>query len=266
MPTPCERHKNVQHTYPTTITARGCLHASGVQFQEKLIAKRSSYGGEYVLNAKMCEHPYCPVCAGRRGRALRRDIERAIEAHEQVGGIAVMATFTIRDVGVPLEEQARRWERARAALHASKTWRALPKRYGLTSHLRVTESTYMLVGHHWHQHDHVLLFVRGNADVEKLCGDLDGVWQRTCGGRGLEARAVDVTRADVGAGSYLTKQANIGVIKENVTSCGPLQLLRQFHETGDHEYGRLFVEFARSIKRDGKRDRAAVHWHGKQAI
>ncbi len=233
---------------------------------KKLIAKRSKWGGEYLINVKTCEHPYCPVCAGRRARALRRDIEQAIEAHEQAGGLVVLGTFTIRDVDVALVEQAARWEIARAALHNSKPWRAMAARYGLTSSLRVTESTYMLKAHHFHMHDHVLLFVAGSVDVSKLHADLNGAWQRSCNSRGLEARSVDVTRADGGAGSYLTKQANMCCIKDDAKSCGPLQLLRHFHDTGDSEYAKLYVEFARSMKRDGKRDRAPVYWHGKQAL
>lgn len=206
----------------------------------------------------------CPPCATKISERRRVELQQAIENWQGMGGLVVMATFTLRHTAEDvLEVLVEAFSGALRRVRQGSAWGRLVARFGLVGSVRALEVTHGFE-HGWHPHAHVLLFVDGAADVAGLTDALRTRWIAFLAKRGFDAtweQGVHVRVADNAAGDYVAKLGSEWTVAHEMTKAGikraagenrtVAQLLADYAVNGDQRAGELWQEYARVFK--GKR-------------
>jgi hypothetical protein len=221
--------------------------------------KRGEHGAFYSGLVTCGSVWHCPVCARKIAAGRRKEVEDVARLHQKSGGVAYMATLTVRH-GIhqhakPLKDKI---SEAWTKLQQGRKWIDAKTAVGLTGSIRALEVTHGTNG--WHPHLHVLFLF--DTD-DQLAADAFGKWlyarwSEMVGKVGLgttDADAFTFTQCTsaVVAGDYVAKwgpdyeltYAHLKTGKRG--SRGPWMLLTDA-QNGMNEAGDLFKEYAKAFK------------------
>jgi len=135
---------------------------------------------------QMCKSVWhCPICAAKISEQRRGELARLVEKHVAAGGSVYMTTYTIRhDRYDDLADLVDRFLVARRKMRQGRRGMALRKNYGVVGTVSVLEVTWS--GENgWHPHQHELVFVEGELDVDAYEQDARQAWKDAAASQGL---------------------------------------------------------------------------------
>jgi hypothetical protein len=251
-----DRHrlKRAQRAITAARSSRLCWYAAAGQVVVDVGRQRTAH----VSQVHRCGSAWaCPVCAPVIRERRAQEVNQGLSTHLERGGGALFLTLTVQHhrpdrLADRLEAVA---ESLRSVLKGSG-WERRRDRLGYVGSIKAVEVTWG-EANGWHPHSHTaLLFERPLEDAEVL--DLHawiwGRWSKVCADRGLgqvhPVHGVDlrpITDGD-GIGGYVTKIADGWTAGHELTrgdrkSSSPLQLLRDFVQTGDTSSRDLWLEY-----------------------
>lgn len=214
------------------------------------------YGGLQVCGSVWL----CPVCSAKISERRREELSGGMKAWD---GHIIMATFTLQhsltDALVPLVDDLRGAVRK---MRGCRAWGRFKDLYGLAGTVTGLEVTYN-DDHGFHPHMHMLLFVRGGVDVQRLEHDLRAAWLAAVAKVGRYASpkwGLHVTAADADIAAYVAKwgkeprwtaaheMAKAGSKRGRGDSLSMLFLLEMYVVLGDARMGSLWREYAEAFK------------------
>jgi hypothetical protein len=214
----------------------------------------------------------CPPCSAKIRNHRASEISTGAANWDRAGNSVYLLTLTMpHDFGMPLAKLIPVIADSFRAVISGRAWVKLRDRVGVAGTIRSMEVTHGANG--WHPHLHVLVFLDGDPDAEKLA-DLAvyvrRVWARqitACGFRVPNAHGVDIQRcrSAAEAGLYISKTQD-GRSTGNELARGdlksgrnggrtPFEILDDFRWTGDLEDLALWHEYERAT-----RGRQAIAW------
>lgn len=247
-----------------------------------LPGKQTAYYG----NIMRCERVWhCPVCAARISEERRRELNLALSRSEQY--YVVLATFTVgHHAGQRLAESLKLLQKGYHRFMSGRAIVALKDEHEIDGFCTALEVTHGDNG--WHPHIHALVFLRWGGDLHwldetdrvkylderigKLHLDFWLRWKHIVASLGGEVSpaAFDVRATDEGVTDYVSKFGKLPTelrpakksmkwgpadeLTKAVVKRGraggrtPFELLHDYAE-GDAEAGKLFVEYAKAMKR-----------------
>lgn len=234
----------------------------GVEGGFVTLSRDSLTDGIAVGGVQSCGHPTCPTCRERIAREERDRLTRLLTAHlEAGGGIVCLALTVSHNLSHPLAESIAALKAGRKAALTGRPWRRDRDEFGVVGYTWHAEEVYTQNG--WHPHMHPLILTEApltDAQMEKLGESMFGRYRtavEACGRRAVyEANHLQQIRTGEGIAAYVAKgMAMETTMGSNKQSKGrtPMQLLRDYLDTGDEKLIGLFNEF--EIAMDGRRTR-----------
>lgn len=206
----------------------------------------------------------CPICASVVTEARRSELDKIITEANRLGLLVALQGYTVNHYRHdPLRKTTAEFLAAARAVKVGRLYEALRRKYGIVGTIRSLEVTYGRNG--FHPHTHELVFLANTADLEGFASEMRSRWQYVSTRFGF----------NVGEPGYHC-EATYGAVADYVSKWGhepavelpwgpaaemakwhikqgrrkgrtPFQLLRD-NLAGDHESGRLFVEYASVFK------------------
>lgn len=239
----------------------GCLFkrvdaGQGVKVLFNKFRNKANYG-----NLQRCANPWaCPYCAAKITESRKNDVKKAMDGHLATGGYVYLMTLTNShnaSHSLKFLKEGQR-EAMRRFMGGTRASRALFAALGKQHHINAYEVTYGQNG--FHPHHHVLLFVASKLDEDVLEGlrdQLAAEWIKCCANAGLPLpdmkHGLDI-RSGRFAADYVNKwglehEMTKGHIKKGKEGgMTPFDLLRDYADNGNAQSGKLFQEFALSLK------------------
>ncbi len=225
--------------------------------------KDSDYAS--TQNVQTCKSAWsCPVCSRRISEIRRKEVNKAIEAHETNDGEVFLVTLTfphgreddLADLASKLKHTSKRFKE-------NHWYSKIRKDFNLVGTIRAAELNYSDVNG-WHPHLHELWFVDRGKSQMGLKKDVYKIWKHACEMSGLGTpnfrNGVDVKTNDKsksGLGDYVTKWGldseitkGNSKISKNKKGSSPFQLVADYRD-GDKRAGMLFRDYHYAMK--GKR-------------
>ena len=215
---------------------------------------KAFYSGLQVCANVWC----CPICAAKISERRREELKIAIDRAKEQGLNVCMLTLTAPHyAGQNLTELLDKMQAAYIKLWRDKAGKRLIQRFGLVGRIRAFEVTYGDNG--FHPHFHVLLFYPNSVRVEpaEMEDAVFPVWLNACTKKGLPAPSrKHGVKVDLGYGAVETYIAKWGLesemtkghIKRSKTGYSMTDLLREYLATGDKEFARIWLIYARAFK------------------
>jgi plasmid rolling circle replication initiator protein Rep len=207
----------------------------------------------------------CPVCAAKISERRRNELRAAFTQHTKQGKHVAMLTLTFSHKRTDsLKTILSHFSDATSRFMSGKAFNQIRNEMSLIGRIKVYEVTYGKNG--FHPHAHIALFYENEVDLESIQKRLFRLWSNACEKVGLKTNSkhgLDLQDSEH-ASAYLSKHGNwsleqelskahIKVAKEG--SMTPFDFLRNFLDTNDEKYLKLFREYAETFK--GKRQ---IHW------
>lgn len=170
----------------------------------------------------------CPVCASVVRAERAREITKAVEGHQAVGGSVLFVTLTVRHKKADSLKQSMdavlgSWKKLLqgGAWVGTKRSQGMKQRYDVSGYIRSTEVTYGVNG--WHPHIHALVLTDRrltDTEVDAFGDELHTRWARyahkATGRTPSRQHGLDVQRVDAHGkvlGQYLSKMQDEGRTK-----------------------------------------------------
>lgn len=214
----------------------------------------------------------CPVCSAKIRNHRSLEISTGAATWDRANNAVYMITLTMpHDFGMPLAKLIPVIADSFRAVISGRAWVRLRDSLGIAGTIRSMEVTHGANG--WHPHLHVLVFLDGDPDAEKLADlaiHVRRTWAKAitaCGYRVPNAHGVDIQRcySAAEAGQYIAKTQD-GRAAGNELARGdlksgrrggrtPFEILDDFRWTGDLHDLELWHEYERAT-----RGRQAITW------
>lgn len=251
---------------PTERTAQ-CLRTIAPHAHEVELHRKPEQHTAHYRNLLTCGRVwFCPVCSAKITEARAQELQQFCTHWNAERGTMALVTYTIRhNREDSLSDLLEVLKHAKRKMKQGNPWQRIKDSVNYFGAVSTTEITYTKNG--WHPHIHELWFMEFDAPISKLqlADKLKARWatmvQRAGGEAGYTA-GIDYKDADTAIYSYISKYGhqpttNTWSIDREVTkavskrarsgSRTPWQLLDDYGQ-GDHHAGRLFQEYAYSIK------------------
>jgi hypothetical protein len=223
-----------------------------IRFEDVPIYK--NVGVAHFANVQACGSVHaCPVCAPKIRQRRASEIDKAVTAHLDAGGFALLQTLTLpHDFGDELEPMLKSIANAFRKVLGGSGYVADKRDYSITGTIRASETTFGKAGAHPHLHViffcdrtlsagdirmlHARLFARWSSAVESvgyrapligLC-PIEPVTTRALGA--YVQKFVATAESDRRLGMEMTRHDLKGARRKGRT---PFQVLRDFADTGD---------------------------------
>lgn len=268
--------------YPRVLFCLWSRWAENVQIKHSSARRRAAYKGLVTCGSWSA----CPVCSARITEHRRSELQKAVGVARARGCVLALGSLTLRHYrGDRLAELLAELQSSFNRMSKSKGYQRLVERYGVEDNGRrrlrfvvATENTWGYNGHHPHRHP--LFFLAPGSDVEAFERELRDLWYRYTDtweevdqdtGE-LLGKPFDQDRWQHGC--KVTN--NAGEVAEYVAKFGHLprwdlpeelakanskrgrggrsrhfnmwELLAEYVETGRHDQGAAWVEFAQAFK------------------
>lgn len=207
----------------------------------------------------------CPVCAAKISERRRKEIHQAFNEHKKQGGKIALLTLTFsHKESDRLKVLLDLFGQATMKFMRGRPFDRIRAEMGLIGRIRVYEVTYGVNG--FHPHVHMALFYENEIDLAEMKVKMFELWHEACSKCGLSTswkHGLDLQDGKE-AENYLSKHGNWSIEHElskshikkaKNDSLTPFDFLREFIETEDEDYLKLFKEYAEAFK--GKRQ---IQW------
>lgn len=234
---------------------------SEVEVWEHLKTEKAFYNGLMVCGSVW----NCPVCAAKISERRKKELQKAFETHTNSGGRVALLTLTFSHKRTDkLKKTLECFSKATTKFMTGKSYHLIRQDMGIIGRIKVTEITYGQNG--FHPHSHIAIFYENEIDLEKMKLRMYSLWSKACAKFGLSSSSkygLDLQSSEHAA-AYLAKHGNWsleqemtkGHIKQGKNgSLTPFDFLREYLETENDIYLKLYAEYAEAFK--GKRQ---VHW------
>lgn len=199
---------------------------------------------------------FCPVCAAKITEARRVEVQTAVDCARAKGWTVALLTYTLQhDRDDKLDSLLADLLESIRRVQMGAGWQGIRQQYGIVGSISALEITWGRAAG-WHPHKHVLLFLKGDQDLETLRTVISARYRAILDRAGRWASAeigVDLRAGDEAVGDYLSKWgvaaelAKSPVKKGKAGGLSPFQLLAMAAD-GDKSAGRRFVEYAGVMK------------------
>lgn len=143
------------------------------------IYKTKSTGTFHYRNLQTCGSVWvCPCCAAKISEVRKKEVQQAINQHQNNGGEVYLLTLTLpHRVNQALAVVMGTLQKALNAFEKDRSYRqGFKPESGLIGRIRSFEVTYGANG--WHPHFHILLFVNRITNMKQTEHDLLRIWQK----------------------------------------------------------------------------------------
>lgn len=225
------------------------------------------YGpGAYVSGLQVCNNGnVCPVCASKKARVYRAEIEVGLDAAADLGYKVLMVTSTARHsrdmkAGWVLEKL----KAAKANRFTGRYYKEFKERVGYVGAIGALETLWWYANG-WHIHYHEIFILDKDISAAELEEIIYPYWENSLNKQGLDCIrgvGVKVTEGRENIAKYVTKWGLSNELvdsgkKDKGQGLSPFEMLAMFDDNPERYAwaGGLFREYAKAIK-----GTAAVRW------
>ena len=267
-----QRQDLARELLPERIGLQHCMHSlTYQQMQVDVMYSPTKQSARYNHLQKCKDLWGCSICASTITERRAKNLEKLFTAVRADRGDVVHVAFTVRHSrNQSLAEVKEALRTCRDKFTSCRAARKLYKKYGVVETVTGHEITYSLANG-WHPHDHAALILEKRLSDEQFAemeSDFKELWVEITGIHGGDANyryGVKLSRDhDAGLGGYLAKsgrdekRTSWSIAREIAKAPSksktrsdkgvtPFQLL-DLYETGDKRAGRLFQEYARTMR------------------
>lgn len=234
------------------------VNGNNVGVHQHIESKKAFYSGLQVCSSVWT----CPVCASKISERRRKELQQAFNLHKEDGGSIAMLTLTFRHKRTDsLDKILEKFSEAMKRFFAGRAFNDIRKQIDLVGKIRVLEVTWS-ENNGFHPHAHIAIFYNSKIDMLEMKKRMYGLWKKACKKSCLtvtEEYGLDFQGA-ADAEKYLSKHGNWSLDQElskshikkgKVKSLTPFDILREYAETHEEKYAKLFRTYAVYFK--GKR-------------
>lgn len=214
----------------------------------------------YYANLMVCGSVWvCPVCAAKIQAFRALEVRHALNIWQAKGGAVVMLTQTVphskQDV---LEDLLHDFSESLRGFKSGKGYQERIEKYSIAGSIRALEVTHGVNG--WHPHSHTIMFLKNQAEYDKIQSQLFPLWKNAVVRQGLgEPSEKAFTIQDAGeVRNYITKLGNEyqwsaehELVKSNSKGgrggLSPFDMLRTNLDETNKKNLELFKEFSKNF-------------------
>ena len=198
----------------------------------------------------------CPICAAKIQRYRAKEVEKAIQVHKEFGGSVYMLTLTVPHKKEDnLKDLLDRFLEAYRFFTAGKSYKKFKVDFDLVGSIKALETTHNF-RFGWHVHVHILTFFKGSISTKAAQQFLFKRWISCAVKKGFDkpkVKALSFDNADYAA-NYVNKMGleYVWSASDELTKShtklskkgnSPFDLVRQYVDTSEYRYARLFREY-----------------------
>lgn len=240
------------------LTSRCCYGS----YQKYIELKKGVSEKSYYAGIIKCGSPWiCPHCSAKIMRLRQEELKIAIHKHKQSGGEVLHLVFTFRHK----KDDTLQFllDSFKSALKRFWEYGYIKKELKSIAYLGRVTSTEITHGKNgWHPHQHILLFVGSNVNLERLNDIFSSAWKTALSKSGLDGLSDIACRIQDGSHTekYVTKlsaELSLGNIKQgrdsdsmtffDILNAGYIDLIKEYVSAVKGKYSIIWSKGLKSF-------------------